>query len=74
MSYTTSRFGLYEVCAAELKERNGQANLPFYQKLVVSSFSGFVAGIIGNPADMVNVRMQNDSKLPLESRRKYKLI
>ena len=29
------------------------------------------AGIVGTPGDMVNVRMQNDIKLPKEQRRKY---
>ena len=27
---------------------------------------------IGSPADLVNVRMQNDTKLPVEQRRNYK--
>lgn len=26
----------------------------------------------GSPADLVNVRMQNDNKLPMEQRRNYK--
>ncbi|XP_008471495.1 mitochondrial dicarboxylate carrier-like, partial [Diaphorina citri] len=29
-------------------------------------------GLVGTPADMVNVRMQNDVKLPPEQRRNYK--
>ncbi|XP_016354663.1 mitochondrial dicarboxylate carrier-like [Sinocyclocheilus anshuiensis] len=33
---------------------------------------GFTGGFIGTPADMVNVRMQNDMKLPAEQRRNYK--
>uniref|UniRef100_A0A8C5HMJ4 Mitochondrial dicarboxylate carrier n=1 Tax=Gouania willdenowi TaxID=441366 RepID=A0A8C5HMJ4_GOUWI len=31
-----------------------------------------LGGFVGTPADMVNVRMQNDMKLPLEQRRNYK--
>lgn len=34
--------------------------------------SGAFAGTLGNPADVVNVRMQNDGKLPLAERRNYK--
>jgi len=30
--------------------------LPFYQKIAVGAVSGFLGGIIGNPADLVNVR------------------
>uniref|UniRef100_A0A4W6DYP2 Mitochondrial dicarboxylate carrier n=1 Tax=Lates calcarifer TaxID=8187 RepID=A0A4W6DYP2_LATCA len=34
--------------------------------------TGFTGGFVGTPADMVNVRMQNDMKLPPELRRNYK--
>lgn len=32
--------------------------------------AGAAGGLIGTPADLVNVRMQNDMKLPPEQRRK----
>ena len=38
----------------------------------MSSLSGFLGGIVGNPADILNVRMQNDAALPANERRKYK--
>lgn len=31
-----------------------------------------MGGIAGNPADILNVRMQNDASLPVQERRKYK--
>ena len=34
--------------------------------------SGFCGGLVGTPGDLVNVRMQNDVKLPKEQRRNYK--
>ena len=34
--------------------------------------AGAVGGIFGSPADIVNIRMQNDGKLPEASRRHYK--
>lgn len=37
-----------------------------------SSLAGIASGICGTPADLVNVRMQNDVKLPKEKRRNYK--
>jgi hypothetical protein len=37
-------------------------------------FVGFCGGIVGTPADMINVRMQNDMKLPVDQRRNYKHI
>lgn len=33
---------------------------------------GAAGGVVGTPADLCNVRMQNDAKLPLEHRRSYK--
>ena len=43
-------------------------------RLVMAGVSGGIGGIVGAPADMVNVRMQNDIKLPKDSadRRNYK--
>lgn len=38
----------------------------------MASFSGFMGGLVGNPADVLNVRMQSDAALPLEKRRNYK--
>lgn len=33
--------------------------------------TGLTGGYVGTPADLVNVRMQNDMKLPLSQRRNY---
>lgn len=38
----------------------------------MASTSGFLGGIAGNPADILNVRMQNDAALPQSERRNYK--
>lgn len=73
LTYSTTRYGLYEVVSAEL--RKGDAPLPFYQKIAVGAMSGFVGAFIGNPADMVNVRMQNDVKImDVTKRRNYKHV
>lgn len=40
----------------------------------MASAAGFIAGIAGNPADLLNVRMQNDGALPPEKRRRYKHV
>lgn len=38
----------------------------------MASTSGFLGGVAGNPADVLNVRMQHDAALPAASRRNYK--
>jgi dicarboxylate transporter 10 len=38
----------------------------------MGSASGFLGGIAGNPADVLNVRMQHDAALPKSERRNYK--
>ena len=52
---------------------NGEA-ITFPMRLMMAGVSGGIGGIVGAPADMVNVRMQNDIKLPKDSpdRRNYK--
>ena len=34
--------------------------------------AGALGGLVGNPSDVVNIRMQNDSSLPIEQRRHYR--
>ncbi|KAI1307971.1 Mitochondrial dicarboxylate carrier [Halotydeus destructor] len=71
VTYSTTRFGIYEVCKQRLMA-DGQTNIPFYQKVLLAGFSGACGGFVGTPGDMINVRMQNDIKLPSEERRNYK--
>lgn len=58
----------------ELKQTfSDGANQPSFGALVaMASTSGFLGGVAGTPADILNVRMQNDAALPLEQRRNYK--
>ncbi|KAK3711341.1 Mitochondrial dicarboxylate transporter [Vermiconidia calcicola] len=70
LTYSTTRFGVYE----ELKEvfQQGTSQPSFPALIAMSSTSGFLGGIAGNPADILNVRMQNDAALPAAERRNYK--
>uniref|UniRef100_D3TMG5 Mitochondrial oxoglutarate/malate carrier protein n=1 Tax=Glossina morsitans morsitans TaxID=37546 RepID=D3TMG5_GLOMM len=66
LTYSMTRFGIYE---------SGKSIVPtdtFTGKVILAALSGTAGGIVGTPADMVNVRMQNDVKLPPEQRRNYK--
>jgi len=67
MTYATVRFGIYE----EMKQHVGP-NPSFPLLVTMASVSGFAGGIAGNFADVLNVRMQNDTMLPVHERRNYK--
>ncbi|KAK1754606.1 mitochondrial dicarboxylate transporter [Echria macrotheca] len=77
LTYSTTRFGIYE----ELKTRfapprrsdSGQPAKPpsFALLIAMASASGFIGGFAGNPADVLNVRMQHDASLPAAERRNY---
>ncbi|XP_030369587.1 mitochondrial dicarboxylate carrier [Scaptodrosophila lebanonensis] len=66
LTYSTTRFGVYEVGKQHISTDT------FLGKIALAGMAGLAGGIIGTPADMVNVRMQNDVKLPVEQRRNYK--
>jgi len=70
ITYSTTRFGVYE----ELKsDFTTSASKPSFPSLIaMASTSGFLGGVAGNPADVLNVRMQHDAALPKEERRNYK--
>lgn len=70
-TYSTTRFGVYE----ELKQRvqGTHSQTPGPLTLVgLACVSGFVGAAVGNPADVLNVRMQNDHTLAPEKRRNYR--
>lgn len=45
--------------------------LSFAQKAGCASFAGFIGSLVGNPADLILVRMQADKRLPVAERRNY---
>jgi dicarboxylate transporter 10 len=77
-TYSTTRFACYEIlkntiqASAKTYASGVKQEMPFYQKILLAGGSGFLGGVVGTPADLANVRMQNDSKLPLDQRRNYK--
>ncbi|XP_002135172.2 mitochondrial dicarboxylate carrier [Drosophila pseudoobscura] len=69
MTSTNIRFGIYEVGRhADVVPNSNLA------KLGLSGFAGAAASICGIPMDLINVRMQNDMKLPNGERRNYRNI
>jgi len=69
LSYSTTRFGIYEV-AKQAVAPHGEA-ISFLERVGMAAAAGAAGGLVGTPADLVNVRMQNDIKLPVDKRRNY---
>jgi solute carrier family 25 oxoglutarate transporter 11 len=70
--YTTARFGIFLTLSDYLRKKNGGENLSFMQKGAASLTAGGIGSCIGNPADLILIRMQADSTLPVDQRRNYK--
>ncbi|XP_049869273.1 mitochondrial dicarboxylate carrier-like isoform X2 [Pectinophora gossypiella] len=70
LTYSMARFGVYDVGKQYLAKDSKQ--LPFHMSALLAALGGAGGGFVGNPADLVNVRMQNDIKLPPDQRRNYK--
>lgn len=70
LTYSTVRFGIYEELKSSYTTSNSTPALP--ELVAMACISGFVGGIAGNPADVLNVRMQHDAMQPPQLRRNYK--
>ncbi|PHH76153.1 hypothetical protein CDD82_4124 [Ophiocordyceps australis] len=71
LTYSTVRFGVYEELKSRYKSPTGrEPSFPMLTAMAVTS--GFLGGIAGNFADVLNVRMQHDAALPLAERRNYR--
>ncbi|KAF9971443.1 Mitochondrial dicarboxylate transporter [Actinomortierella ambigua] len=70
-TYSTVRFGSYDVLKDKLGPKDG-SRIPVGTMLLCGVLAGCLGGGFGNPADVVNIRMVNDGKLPPEQRRNYK--
>jgi len=71
ITYSTTRFGLYEELKARLPAGPAGSSPSPAALIAASSLAGFVGGVAGNGADVLNVRMQHDAALPAASRRNY---
>lgn len=67
ITYSTTRFGVYQVLKDNWPKTH-KVGTP--ERALMATVAGVLGGIIGNPGDICNVRMQNDNKLPVEQRRK----
>lgn len=54
LTYSTTRFGIYEVVKQNISQPG--ENMPFYKKVLIAASAGAMGGLVGTPADMINVR------------------
>ncbi|KAH3680109.1 hypothetical protein WICMUC_000510 [Wickerhamomyces mucosus] len=69
-TYSLTRFGVYDYLKANLLTKDQRTDIKYL--LPISMISGGIGGIVGNPSDIVNIRMQNDTGLNFDKRRNYK--
>ena len=50
-----TRFAIYESVKTSLAKPDG-GEMPFYQKVLLGGGAGCLGGLVGTPADMINVR------------------
>ncbi|KAG8840968.1 Mitochondrial dicarboxylate transporter [Serendipita sp. 405] len=69
MSYSLCRFWAYDESKKLVVKGS---NPPAWQLALAGSMAGGIAGVVGNPAEIIMVRMQGDFAKPPEKRLNYK--
>ncbi|KAI9347937.1 mitochondrial carrier domain-containing protein [Zopfochytrium polystomum] len=70
-TYSTARFAVNDYIKAKLgTDKKGRTSLA--KSMTAAVLGGIAGGIIGTPADITNIRMQDDGRLPVAQRRGYK--
>ncbi|KAK9463027.1 mitochondrial carrier domain-containing protein [Lipomyces oligophaga] len=70
-TYSTTRFGTYEKMK-DWASGGHDVTPPFYVILPMAMTAGWIGGAVGNPSDIINIRMQNDMSLDPAHRRNYR--
>ncbi|KAK9238433.1 mitochondrial carrier domain-containing protein [Lipomyces kononenkoae] len=70
-TYSTTRFGAYEKMK-DWASGGSDVTPPFHVILPMAMAAGWLGGAVGNPADIINIRMQNDMSLDPSHRRNYR--
>lgn len=63
-TYSTARFGIYNYLTSEALQESGKSRLPLSWNIAFAGIAGGVAGLIGNPTEVVLVRMCADAAKP----------
>ncbi|RDW75845.1 putative dicarboxylate carrier protein [Coleophoma crateriformis] len=70
-TYSTTRFGLYNYLARALKQRSGSVELSAASTMTCAGVAGGIAGLVGNPTEVVLVRMCTDGVKAPEQKYRY---
>lgn len=77
-TYSTARFGLFTILTQHLKQAQSQSQsqnqaspLPLSTTIFCAAVAGGLAGVVGNPAEVVLVRMCADGARPPSERYNY---
>ena len=70
ITYTTTRMGVYKNLFGNYQKKHGE--VPFAIKSTFGLTAGFIGSLVGNPADLILIRLQSDSTLPEAQRRNYR--
>ena len=70
VTYTTTRMGVYKNLFDTYQKKHG--DVPFYIKSTFGLTAGFIGSLVGNPADLILIRLQSDATLPEAQRRNYR--
>ncbi|KAJ0394009.1 hypothetical protein P43SY_006841 [Pythium insidiosum] len=71
-TYSTMRFAVYHLLKDDAIRKNDGQPISTGHNVLLGMIGGALGGAFGNPADIVNIRMQADSRVPPEQRRNYK--
>ena len=56
LTYSVTRFGIYETGKEHYLRSHPSQKVPLYQNMALAAVAGTIGGLVGTPADMVNVR------------------
>ncbi|KAL0933718.1 putative mitochondrial dicarboxylate transporter [Colletotrichum truncatum] len=70
-TYSTARFGLYNYFAQQAKQWTGKEKLSTAMTITCAGLAGGMAGLVGNPAEVVLVRMCADGAKSVGERFAY---
>ncbi|TMW65230.1 hypothetical protein Poli38472_009397 [Pythium oligandrum] len=71
-TYSTMRFAVYHFLKDDAIRKNDGEPISTAHNVILGMIGGALGGAFGNPADIVNIRMQADSRMPVDQRRNYK--